>query len=189
MIRIAHTSFVLAVFSAVAFAADVPTVGQALDGQFRNADREIIPLAQAMPAEKYNFAPTNGEFQGVRTFAQQVKHMATYIYLLSSTILEEKPPVDIGPASNDFNGPDSLQTKDQIVAYLKGAVAYGHKALASINEKNYMDQVGRASGGPKMARVAAGSFMLFHDMDHYGQMVVYLRMNGLVPPASQGRGR
>jgi hypothetical protein len=187
MIRTIRTSLGVILFCAAAFAADAPTIGQTLDGQFRNADREIIPLAEAMPPDKYNFAPSNGEFKGVRTFGQQVSHLATYIYLLSSQILEEKPPVDIGSAANDFNGPESLKTKDQIVAYLKGAVAYGHKALLSINEKNYMDQVGRTGGGPKMARFAAGSFMLFHDMDHYGQMVVYLRMNGQVPPASQRR--
>jgi formylglycine-generating enzyme required for sulfatase activity len=116
-----------------------------------------------------------------------VRHLATYIYLLSSTILEQQPPVEIGGPANDFNGPESLKSKDQIVDYLKQAVAYGHKALQSINEKNYMDQVGRPTGGPKMARIAAATFMMYHDMDHYGQMVEYLRMNGMVPPASQPR--
>jgi uncharacterized damage-inducible protein DinB len=187
MIRTTISSLGVVLLGAAAFAADAPTIGQTLDGQFRNADREIVPLAEALPADKYNFAPTNGEFKGVRTFALQVRHMATYIYLLSSTILEQQPPVDIGPPTGDFNGPDSLRTKEQIVDYLKGAVAYGHKALQSITEKNQMDQVGRPSGGPKMARFAAATFMLYHDMDHYGQMVVYLRMNGIVPPASQPR--
>jgi hypothetical protein len=170
-----------------AFAADTPTLGQTLDGQFRNADREIIPLAEAMPADKYNFAPTNGEFKGVRTFGLQVRHLATYIYLLSATILEQQPPLDIGGPANDFNGPESLKSKEQIVEYLKGAVTYGHKALQSINEKNYMDQVGRPTGGPKMARIAAATFMMYHDMDHFGQMVEYLRMNGMIPPSSQPR--
>ena len=78
MIRIVHTSFVLTVFCVASFAADAPTVGQTLDAQFRNADREIVGLFEAMPADKINFAPTSGEFKGVRTFAQQAKHMATY---------------------------------------------------------------------------------------------------------------
>ncbi len=174
-------------FAAFSFAADGPQLGQVLDGQFRNADREIVPLAEAMPAEKYNFAPTNGEFKGVRTFAQQVKHLATYIYLESSVILEQQPPVDIGPSTNDFNGPDAVRSKEQIVEYLKNAVAYGHKALQSITDKNYMDPVGRPNGSPKMARIAAATFMMYHNMDHYGQMVEYLRMNGIIPPASQPR--
>jgi hypothetical protein len=187
MIRTMCFSLGLTLLWGPAFAADTPTLGQTLDGQFRNADREIIPLAEAMPADKYNFAPTNGEFKGVRTFGLQVRHLATYIYLLSSTILEQQPPLDIGGPANDFNGPDSLKSKEQIVEYLKGAVAYGHKALQSINEKNYMDQVGRPTGGPKMARIAAATFMMYHDMDHYGQMVEYIRMNGMIPPASQPR--
>ena len=184
MIRIAYTSFVLSVFAAAAFAADAPTVGQTLDAQFRNADREIVGLFEAMPADKINFAPTNGKFDGVRTFAQQAKHMATYVYLLASSILGEKPPVDTGKGDA---GPDSVQTKEQIAEYLKGAFAFGHKALNSITEKNEMDQVPGPFPGSKMARIAAATFMMYHNFDHYGQMVVYARMNGVVPPATQGR--
>ena len=174
-----------------AFAADAPTVGQTLDGQFRNAEREIVGLVEAMPGDKINFAPSSSEikgseFKGVRTFAQQAKHLATYIYMLSSTVLEQKPPIDLGKGDG---GPDSVQTKEQIVDYMKGAFAFGHKALASITEKNQMDQVAGPFPGSKMARIAAGVFMMYHNFDHYGQMVVYARMNGVVPPSSQGRGR
>jgi uncharacterized damage-inducible protein DinB len=182
MIRIVYTSLVLTALCAASFAADAPTVGQTLDAQFRNADREIVGLFEAMPADKINFAPTNGEFKGVRTFAQQAKHMATYIYMLSSSVLEQKPPVDIGKGDA---GPDSVQTKEQIDEYLKGAFAFGHKALNSITEKNQMDQVAGPFPGSKMARIAAGVFMMYHNFDHYGQMVVYARMNGVIPPASQ----
>ena len=184
MIRIVYSAFVLTVFCAASFAADAPTVGQTLDAQFRNADREIVGLFEAMHADKINFAPTSGEFKGVRTFAQQAKHMATYIYMLSSSVLEQKPPVDIGKGDA---GPDSVQTKEQITEYLKGAFAFGHKALNSITEKNQMDQVAGPFPGSKMARIAAGVFMMYHNFDHYGQMVVYARMNGVVPPASQRR--
>ncbi len=181
----------LTLTSVAAFAADAPTVGQTFDGQFRNAEREIVGLVEAMPADKINFAPTNAlikgsEFTGVRTFGQQAKHLATYVYMLSSTILDEKPPVDIG---KDDSGPDSVKTKEQIVEYMKGAFAFGHKALQSITEKNQMDMVPANGPGRKMARVAAASFMMYHNFDHYGQMVVYARMNGVVPPASQGRSR
>ena len=184
MIRTAFTSFVASLFCVASFAADAPTVGPTLDAQFRNADREIVGLFEAMPADKINFAPTNGEFHGVRTFAQQAKHLATYIYLLSSSVLEQKPPVDIGTGDA---GPDSVRSKEQITEYLKGAFAFGHKALNSITEKNQMDQVAGPFPGSKMARIAAATFMMYHNFDHYGQMVVYARMNGVVPPASQGR--
>jgi len=184
MIRIVYTSLVATLLCAVSFAADAPTVGQTLDGQFRNADREIVGLFEAMPADKINFAPTNGDFKGVRTFAQQAKHLATYIYMLSSSVLEQKPPIDIGKGDA---GPDSVQTKEQITEYLKGAFAFGHKALNSITEKNQMDQVAGPFPGSKMARIAAATFMMYHNFDHYGQMVVYARMNGVIPPASQRR--
>lgn len=182
--RIVYTSLALTVFCAVGFSADALTVGQTLDAQFRNADREIVGLFEAMPADKINFAPTNGKFDGVRTFAQQAKHMATYIYMLASSILEQKPPVDIGKSDA---GPDSVQSKEQITEYLKGAFAFGHKALNSLTEKNQMDQVAGPFPGSKMARIAAATFMMYHNFDHYGQMVVYARMNGVIPPASQGR--
>jgi len=183
--------FSLTLISAPLFAAEAPALGATLDGQFRNAEREIVGLVEAMPAEKINFSPRSveikgGDFQGVRTFAQQAKHLATYIYMESSAILNEKPPVEIG---KDDSGPDSVQTKAQIVDYMKGAFAFGHKALASITEKNEMDLVPANGTGRKMPRIAAATFMMYHNFDHYGQMVVYLRMNGLVPPASQPQSR
>jgi hypothetical protein len=181
MIRTTLSLLGIALFSGAGFCADAPTVGQALDEAFRNADREITSAVEAMPAEKMNFAPTNGEFTGVRTFAQQAKHLATYIYLASAAVLQQKPPVDIG----GDNGPDSVRTKEQIVDYVKGAFAYGHKALLSLTEKNQMDPV--PFEGRPTPRINAGVFMMYHNFDHYGQMVEYLRMNGIIPPASRGR--
>lgn len=177
--------------STAAFAADAPSLGQTLDSQFRNAEREIVGLVEAMPADRINFTPASSEikgseFKGVRTFGQEAKHLATYIYILSSQILDEKPPIDIGKGDA---GPESVQTKDQIVDYMKGAFAFGHKALESVTEKNEMDMVPANGPGRKMARIGAATFMMYHSFDHYGQMVVYLRMNGLVPPASQPRSR
>ena len=177
--------------STAAFAADSPSLGQTLDGQFQNAEREIVGLVQAMPADKIDFAPSSSEikgsdFKGVRTFAQQAKHLATYIYMLSSNILDQKPPVDIG---KDDSGPDSVKSKEQIVEYMKGAFAFGHKALQSVTEQNEMDGIPKNGPGRKMPRITAATFMMYHSFDHYGQMVVYLRMNGLTPPASQPRSR
>ena len=182
MIRIATSLLGITLFCAAACSAQSSTVGQVLDAQFRNADREITSAVEAMPADKMNFAPTAGEFKGVRTFGQQAKHLATYIYLASAAVLEQKPPVDTG----GDNGPDTVRTKEQIVAYVKGAFAYGHKALLSLTEKNQMDRV-QFEGRP-MERIGAAVFMMYHNFDHYGQIVEYLRMNGIIPPASRGRG-
>jgi len=181
MIRTTTSLLGIALFCAAAYAADAPTVGQVLDGQFRNADREITALVEAMPADKMNFAPTNGEFKGVRTFAQQAKHLAAFIYIASSALLGEKPPVDVGGE----DGPDSVRTKEQVVAFVKGAFAYGHKALLSITEKNQMENV--PFEGQPTPRIRAAVFLAAHNSDHYGQMVEYIRMNGIIPPASRGQ--
>jgi uncharacterized damage-inducible protein DinB len=172
----------LVLSGAIAAAADTPTLAQTLDGRFLGEERDIVPLIEAMPADKFNFAPTMGEFRGVRTFGQQARHMATTIYLMASSILEQKPPVDTG-ATED--GPASLQTKEQIVEYVKGAFAFGHRALLSLTEKNQMEMAASPLGGGKQVRIASAVFMMYHSYDHYGQMVEYLRMNGLIPPSTQ----
>ena len=79
------------------------TVTQLLDASVQNLEHEFVPAAEAMPEDKFSFAPANGEFKGVRTFAEQIKHVAAVNYELGAAILEEKPPVDVngesGPAS------------------------------------------------------------------------------------------
>jgi uncharacterized damage-inducible protein DinB len=179
MIRTTTSLLGITLFSAVAFCAEAPSVTKDLDNQFGLADREITSAVEAMPADKFNFAPTAGEFKGVRTFAQQAKHLSAVIYMFSGAVLGEKPPADIGKG----DGPDSLRTKEQIIAYVKGAFAYGHKAVLSLHEKNQMDMV---QGEGRQTRIGAVVFMMWHSMDHYGQMVEYLRMNGIIPPASRG---
>jgi hypothetical protein len=165
------------------FAADatLSPVGKVLDQEIKMIEGEFVSLAEAMPAEKYSFAPTMGEFKGVRTFGQQVAHTASAVYTGSAAILEEKPPVDLGA---DGNGPATLKTKDDIVKYLKGAFTYAHKAMAKLTAANLTDEVPAAWGG-KSARLFMADLILWHSFDHYGQMVVYARMNGIVPPASR----
>src|SRR5271170_7924468 len=112
-----------------AFAADA--VGQVYDQQVSSIEREVLALVQAMPADKFDFAPSNGTFTGVRTFALQARHDATMIWRISASVLGEQTPLDTGPGDN---GPDTLKTKDQIVEYFKGAVAYAHKSMSSMTQ-------------------------------------------------------
>ena len=133
-----------------------------------------------MPADKYNFAPTNGAFTGVRTFAQQAKHIATIIYQVSAPALNQKPPVDIGTTDN---GPDSVKTKEQVLEYLKGAFAFAHKSIGTLTAQNQLEMVKSPFEGT-VPRVFTASFLTSHSFDHYGQMVVYARMNGVIPPGS-----
>ncbi|MGA8012804.1 MAG: DinB family protein [Candidatus Acidiferrales bacterium] len=162
------------------------TITSTLDFQLSIEEREIVGLAQAMPEDKYSFAPTNGEFKGVRTFAQQVKHIATVNDRFFDAILGKTPPAapDEGIGSN---GPDAIQTKDQIVQYLKDSFVYGHKAIATITAENAVTPLKDPAVPFLSTRLALAIFVDAHAMDHYGQIVEYLRDNGLVPPASQQR--
>src|SRR5438552_18961611 len=116
---------------ATAQPAAPPSVSRVLHNQFSSAEKEFVDAADAMPEDKYNFAPTNGEFKGVRTFAQQVKHVAATNYLVASGILGEKPPVEVGGE----NGPDSIKSKADIIKFLKDSFAYAHKAVTSVDAK------------------------------------------------------
>lgn len=158
------------------------TVGQIVDRDLTMLDRELVPLAEAMPAERYVFAPTGGEFKGVRTFGQQVSHVAAVLYAVSAAAAEEKNPSEMGPGEN---GPPSLKTKADIVKYLKDALAYSHKAMAKMTNQNSTDLVVNPFGPNKVPRLKVAYETVWHSFDHYGQMVVYLRMNGIVPPASR----
>ena len=162
-------------------AAPAATAGQALDGYIKGVEGEFVPAADAMPEDKYSFAPTAGEFKGVRTFAQQVKHVAAVNYIIAAAILGEKPPVDTSGES----GPDSIKTKADIMKFLKDSFAYVHKAVPSIGEKNALELAKSPFGEDKVTRLEMAAWIPGHCFDHYGQMVEYLRMNGIIPPASR----
>jgi uncharacterized damage-inducible protein DinB len=157
------------------------TIQQVLDRSVGNVEKEFVPAAEAMPENKYNFAPTGGEFKGVRTFAQQVKHVAATNFELGAVILQEKPRTDIG----DETGPDSVKTKAECVQYLKESFAYLHKAIAAINDQNVVESLKSPWGQSTVTRMGLVTLLVGHCFDHYGQMAVYLRMNGIVPPASR----
>jgi uncharacterized damage-inducible protein DinB len=157
------------------------SAGMLLDHGVSNFEQEFTPAAEAMPEDKYGFAPTTGEFKGVRTFAQQVKHVAAVNYELGSALLEQKPPVDLGEES----GPASVTTKADILKYLKESFEYVHKALGTITDANLTTRVKSPFGEGTVSRLGLATAVSSHGFDHYGQMVVYLRLNGIVPPASR----
>jgi uncharacterized damage-inducible protein DinB len=134
-----------------------------------------------MPEDKFSFVPTQGEFKGVRTFAQQVKHIAAVNYLIAGAILGEKPPVNLGGE----DGPDNITSKADVVKFLRDSFTYLHKAATSIDENNVLGQVPAPFGPNKMTRLGLSIIAISHPFDHYGQMVEYLRMNNIIPPASR----
>ena len=154
-------------------------VSKMYDDQVTLVEDAVVSLAEAMPSDRYDFMPTDGAFAGVRTFGEQIRHVATMIYMTSALVLEERSPY--GPGTHN-NGPDDLRSKEDIIRFLRESLTYARRAMASLTEDNHMEPVPSAFGRMPRSAVAAG--LAYHSFDHYGQMVVYARMNGVVPPAS-----
>lgn len=158
------------------------TLSEALDSWITHTEILMMQVADAMPADKYAFAPdpTKGEFKGVRTFAEQLKHLAANNYRMAAWVVEEKTTAKM----ENETGPDSVRTKAEIVEYVKGSFAALHKAVGTIDLKNAV-QPTRSPSQWQKTRVSFAVDAVAHSFDHYGQLVEYLRMNGIVPPESR----
>jgi hypothetical protein len=182
------SSFALACTAPVHAQALEPTTGrssgQVVDFIIGIQERRVVELAEVMPAGKYAFAPTGEGFQGVRTFAEQLRHIAADNYLLGAGILREAPPVDVGRGEE---GSDAVRTKSEIIDYLKGSFTYMHRAARSIDDENIPIPTPPISPWPKGTATRLGVAIedCVHTWDHYGQLVEYFRMNGMIPPESR----
>src|SRR5437588_6282565 len=162
-----------------------PTVSSVVDRAISQIEKLFVELADAMPEDKFNFTPESlnikvADYNGVRSFAFQVKHVATANYSYWTSITGDKLPEGItGP-----NGPENLKTKAEIMKYLKDSYAVGHKAAATLTSENVVEMIPFRNN--KGTRLQLALSPVPHAFDHYGQLVEYLRMNGIVPPASRG---
>ena len=118
----------------------------------------------------------------MRTFGGQLKHIAAVNYIVAAAMLGEKVPAEAG---TDESGPAGVKSKEDVVKYLKASFAYTHKAMQSVTEANLNGTVQNAFGKGTMTRLYGSAVPVWHTFDHYGQCVVYARMNGVVPPASR----
>jgi hypothetical protein len=157
---------------------------KALDDLLSLYEGEAMGVAKAMPADKYNFAPSAAifapgqdvKFDTVRTFVQQVTHVAEANYYFYSAVGGMKPDMDRAAM-------EKITTKDEAVAALAASFKFAHQAIATITPENAFLPIKPIDGQGTRATVAA--FGVAHGYDHYGQMVEYLRMNGVVPPGSK----
>ena len=160
------------------------TIASTVDREITTVEKLIVDAAEAMPDDKFNFSPESlnipgSEYKGVRSFAVQVKHIASSNYFIWSPITGDKLPDGL----KDGNGPENVKTKADILKFLKESFALGHKAAATLTTENMLQNPERS----KSTRLRLATFGVAHAYDHYGQMVEYLRMNGIVPPASRGK--
>jgi uncharacterized damage-inducible protein DinB len=160
------------------------TLASAIDREITAIEKQVLDAAEAMPEDKFNFSPESlnlpgANYKGVRTFAVQVKHIAASNYFLWSGLTGDKLPANL----KDGNGPEDIKTKAEILSFLKDSFALGHRAAATLTAENMLQTPEHS----KSTRLHLATFGVAHAFNHYGQMAEYLRMNGIVPPASQGK--
>jgi hypothetical protein len=162
---------------------DVPTsIAESVSGTLQFTEGNLLGLAEAMPEEKYSFIPTGGNFQGVRSFGEQIKHIACAQFAFFNEFEGKKPPEDC-----ESGGHDPAKTKAELIKYLKDSFDYDNRVLATLTANNALDRVEGRYAGPN-TKLGISVAAVWHITDHYGQLVEYLRMNGIVPPQTQKYG-
>jgi uncharacterized damage-inducible protein DinB len=164
---------------------------KSFDTMLSGFEKQFMGVAKAMPAEKYNFAPSAAIFvesqktdylspdnKGVSTFGGMVKHVAQATYFFASMVGGVKPDVDVKAIAD-------LKDKDQIVAAVQGSFDFAHKAMATLTTQNAFEGVTFKPFGADGTRAQMAGFLVAHGFDHFGHLSEYLRMNGLIPPSSQ----
>jgi uncharacterized damage-inducible protein DinB len=166
--------------AAMAQKDEVPkTIAGSVGGALGWAEKGFLGVAEAMPEEKYSYIPTQGNFVGVRSFGEQVKHVACAQFAFFNEIEGKTPPEHC-----EKGGGAKAKTKAELLQYLRDSFEYGDKVLATINAQNAVDRVEGPYAGPN-TKLGMASAALWHITDHFGQLVVYLRLNGIVPPVTQ----
>ncbi|HXY23419.1 MAG TPA: DinB family protein [Candidatus Acidoferrum sp.] len=164
------------------------TVGSAFLRNFQYQEYEVRSAAEAMPEEKYGYRPAEGKFKNekpefgpaeVRTFAEQVKHVACANFAFAAELDGVKPP-----DACDKGGPSPAKTRKELLVYLRDSFAAARKSLGAIEAKNMYDPIEGPYAGPN-TRLGIATVIVWHNADHYGQMTLYLRENNIVPPASR----
>jgi len=158
----------------------------AIDKEISNVENQFVSAAEAMPEEKFNASPESlniagAEFKGVRTFATQVRHVAADNFAIWAPLTGKPEPSGIKATG----GPPEMQGRAEILKFLKDSFTYSHQAVKNLTSENALELV--EFRGNQVTRISLVVLALTHVNDHYGQIVEYLRMNGVVPPASRPR--
>src|ERR1700730_890217 len=137
--------------------------------------RKLTAMAEDFPEDKYDFKPTPAQ----RSFAEQLLHAAGANYFFTNLALGEKPPAEEDPKR------DKYKTKTEIVAFVKKSFADGAAAIKAKGDKGMSDIVVDPFEHQK-ARISDLAYgFIEHSGEHYGQLVAYYRLSGLVPPESR----
>src|ERR1043166_2214250 len=167
MSAFAQTAKPAATPNAQAKKTEPPSIASAIDVQISMVESEFVSAAEAMPDDKFNFTPVSlnipgSEYKTVKTFAEQVRHVAATNYLAWGAITGDKSPI---PSTED-NGPPSLKTKADIIKYLKDSFALGHKAAQSITAESAAAQVPSPFGQGQTTKLFCATCAVAHAFDH-----------------------
>lgn len=164
------------------------TPAKAIMRTFGTQEYEFRSAAEAMPESKWDYRPATGLFKNekpefgpaeVRTFREQVKHVACSNFAFAAELAGTKPPEHC-----DKGGPSPATTRVELLTYLRDSFTTLDKSLNAITTKNMFDPIEGPYAGPN-TRLGLAEVCVWHVADHYGQLTIYLRLNGIVPPASR----
>jgi uncharacterized damage-inducible protein DinB len=158
------------------------SISESVAGTLEYTEGNLLGVADAMPEDKYLFVPTSGNFAGARSFGEQIKHVACAQFAFFNEFEGKKPPDDC-----EKGGHYPAETKSELIKYLKDSFDYGNRVLATLTPQNALDRVEGHYAGPN-TKLGISAVAVWHITDHYGQIVEYMRMNGIVPPETQKYG-
>ena len=168
--------------------SELKTVASVLLRNFGFEEYQFRSAAEVMPADKYGYRPAEGNYGGVypgygpkelRTFGEQVKHVACANFAFAAELDGKKPPPGC-----DTGGPSPAKTRDELVVYLRDSFKALEKSFGAITKENMFQPIEGPYAGPN-TRLGLANVCVWHVADHYGQLVLYMRLNGIVPPASR----
>jgi uncharacterized damage-inducible protein DinB len=152
-----------------------PSASQVVLSQWNDIGRKLVAMAEDFPEDKYDFKPTPAQ----RTFAEQLLHVANAMYFFTNPAQGQKPPAEEDPKRANY------KTKADVVAFVKKCVEDGAAAIKARGDKGLGEWFADPSSKQQMQFSDLAYGLAEHSGEHYGQLVVYYRVAGLVPPESR----
>ena len=150
-----------------------PSITKEMAAGFQRASNDILDIAEAMPAEKYGYKPT----PDMSTFADQLVHVAGIVQRF----------VDTSKGVKTEAGHHGAMAKPEVIALLKKTFQSGQDSVAQLSDAQLLEPVKFPFGDRTVTRFTYWQGPLYQIRNHHGQLVVYLRMNGIVPPTTARR--
>src|SRR5260370_22435658 len=152
-----------------------PSPSQAVLEQWNEIGRKLIIIAEDLPEDKYDYKPNPDS----RTFVAQLLHVSASMYYFTDTAQGRKPRYPDDPKR------DNLKTKAEIVAFVKKCVDDGAAVIKSKGDKGMAEWITEPESKQQVQISDLAYGLTEHSGEHYGQLVVYYRVAGLVPPESR----